>query len=172
MRGRSDKCSPVSARQYSPLRPRLWGFICFWMKKPYVPYSEKLKDPRWQKKRLKVLEYAEWKCQLCGVQHKTLHVHHSYYLNKKEPWQYPTGSFIAVCESCHDVIHKTVKQKDGPNALGRWKLIFESYYPHLLDETGKPPPLSFDKTTKELAADMSSTGKFAALKAMLERAEG
>src|SRR4051812_44568759 len=52
-------------------------------------YAERLKDPRWQKRRLKVMEYAHWRCQICGCKEKTLHCHHSYYLKGKQPWQYP-----------------------------------------------------------------------------------
>ena len=29
-------------------------------------YSEKLKDPRWQKKRLEILERDNFRCQYCG----------------------------------------------------------------------------------------------------------
>lgn len=68
-------------------------------------YSEKLTDPRWQKRRLKVLEYAHWRCQICGAKDKTLHCHHSYYTKGKEPWQYPDGAIIAVCDPCHQKIH-------------------------------------------------------------------
>lgn len=78
-----------------------------------MTYAEKLKDPRWQKKRLKVLEYAQWRCQICGSKSKTLHVHHSYYLRGKEPWQYPDGSLISVCNDCHDKIHPE-KKKSPP----------------------------------------------------------
>jgi len=28
-------------------------------------YAEKLKDPRWQKKRLERLDLAEWECEIC-----------------------------------------------------------------------------------------------------------
>lgn len=70
-----------------------------------MTYAEKLKDPRWQKKRLAVLSHARFRCQLCGARDKTLHVHHSYYARNKEPWQQPTGSMISLCESCHDRYH-------------------------------------------------------------------
>lgn len=76
-------------------------------------YSEKLKDPRWQKRRLKVLEYADWRCQLCGAKDKPLHCHHSYYARGKDPWQYPAGAIICVCETCHGRLHpnKTTRAK-------------------------------------------------------------
>lgn len=70
-----------------------------------MTYSEKLKSPLWQRKRLKIMEYAEWRCQICGVSDRTLHCHHSYYKRGKQPWQYPDGSIICICEKCHEKIH-------------------------------------------------------------------
>lgn len=79
-----------------------------------MTYADKLRDPRWQKKRLKILEYAEWRCQICGAKNRTLHVHHSYYLRGKEPWQYPDGSLIAACEQCHEKIHPEKRKAPAP----------------------------------------------------------
>jgi len=67
-------------------------------------YSEKLRDPRWQRRRLEVLNHADFRCQICGSKIKTLHVHHSYY-DDREPWEYPIGSMIAACEDCHETHH-------------------------------------------------------------------
>ena len=67
----------------------------------YNSYSEKLKDPRWQKKRLEILERDNWTCRFCGCKDKSLHVHHLFYLPKREPWEYPRGFLIALCEDCH-----------------------------------------------------------------------
>lgn len=66
-------------------------------------YSEKLLDPRWQKKRLEILQFAGWECENCGSKDKTLHVHHSYYEKGLEPWEYPDISMSALCEMCHAV---------------------------------------------------------------------
>lgn len=66
-----------------------------------MTYAEKLKDPRWQKKRLEILERDGWKCMACGEKEKTLHIHHIFYLSGKEPWEIPDGLLITFCESCH-----------------------------------------------------------------------
>jgi hypothetical protein len=58
-------------------------------------YSEKLKDPRWQKLRLEILERDEWSCQACGNAEKTLHVHHTHYVKGFEPWDY--------VDDCHEI---------------------------------------------------------------------
>jgi hypothetical protein len=71
------------------------------MKNDYKSYSEKLRDPRWQKKRLEILERDLWICQRCCDTETTLHVHHCYYNNTLEPWEYPNESLVTLCENCH-----------------------------------------------------------------------
>jgi hypothetical protein len=66
-----------------------------------MTYQEKLKDPRWQKKRLKILERDDWACQKCFDTESTLHIHHRYY-RKCEPWEYPDDALVTLCENCHE----------------------------------------------------------------------
>lgn len=66
-----------------------------------MDYIEKFKDPRWQKKRLEILERDDWKCQDCGDKDETLHIHHRIYKNGIEPWEYDNRLLITLCESCH-----------------------------------------------------------------------
>lgn len=69
---------------------------------PKLSYQETLRDPRWQKRRLKILERDDWKCVECGAGDKTLHVHHSYYDDAADgPWDYPLASLMTLCEECH-----------------------------------------------------------------------
>jgi hypothetical protein len=65
-------------------------------------YSAKLRDPRWQKMRLQVLERDEWACQACFDTSSTLHVHHLFYLPGKQPWEYDLAALVTLCESCHE----------------------------------------------------------------------
>jgi len=69
-------------------------------------YSEKLKSPFWQKKRLEVLQRAEWTCEMCGETEATLHVHHKQYIKGREPWEYESEQLSVLCEVCHDRQHK------------------------------------------------------------------
>jgi len=64
-------------------------------------YYEQLKHPRWQKKRLQILERAGFKCEDCGSGERMLHVHHSYYEKGLPPWDYPDESLHCLCENCH-----------------------------------------------------------------------
>lgn len=78
------------------------------MKKANNAYAEKLKDPRWQKKRLEILSRDEFVCQSCFSDTKTLHVHHRRYLPGKEPWDIPNDLLVTLCEICHQEETDTV----------------------------------------------------------------
>lgn len=67
-----------------------------------MEYLEKLKDPRWQQKRLKILERDNWACKNCGEKTETLVVHHLVYFSKKNPWEVHDGFLITLCETCHN----------------------------------------------------------------------
>jgi len=64
-------------------------------------YSEKLLDPRWQKKRLEILSRDQFTCMICFDSASTLHVHHRIYRPKTEPWDYPEWALVTLCASCH-----------------------------------------------------------------------
>ena len=68
-------------------------------------YSEKLRDPRWQKKRLQVLERDNFTCQFCGNTEKTLHIHHFCYPQSGNPWDSHLTSLTTLCCDCHQVEH-------------------------------------------------------------------
>lgn len=65
-----------------------------------MSYSEKLQDPRWQRKRLEVLNRENFTCQSCGDKEHTLHVHHLAY--KKNPWDVPLEDLECLCGWCHE----------------------------------------------------------------------
>lgn len=64
-------------------------------------YREKLLDPKWQRRRLEILNAANFTCRDCGASDKTLHVHHARYISDREPWDYPDGLLRCVCVDCH-----------------------------------------------------------------------
>lgn len=66
-------------------------------------YSEKLRDPRWQKKRLEILERDGWACQMCYDDTTCLHVHHKRYIKGREPWDCCDSMLVALCENCHKI---------------------------------------------------------------------
>lgn len=65
-----------------------------------IEYRKKLQDPRWQRKRLGILNRDEFTCQCCGATKKTLHVHHKRY-SEGDPWEIPDYCLVTLCEHCH-----------------------------------------------------------------------
>ena len=72
-------------------------------------YYKLLQDPKWQKKRLEILNRDEFMCQYCGDKDSTLHVHHKSYIYGNAIWDYPESNLITFCESCHDKVTETKK---------------------------------------------------------------
>ena len=75
-----------------------------------LTYAEKLRDPRWQKRRLEILERDNWSCQQCFDTESTLAVHHRKYLTNVEPWDYPDELLITLCEDCHKAEREQVAE--------------------------------------------------------------
>jgi hypothetical protein len=72
----------------------------------HMSYAELLKDPRWQRRRLEVMQLADFSCQSCGSKEKTLHVHHKRYIKGRKPWEYENSELACLCEICHESHHK------------------------------------------------------------------
>jgi hypothetical protein len=64
-------------------------------------YSEKLKDPRWQKRRLEIMQKADFSCEECGDNESSLQIHHRIYRKGKQPWEYDNEELVCLCEECH-----------------------------------------------------------------------
>jgi hypothetical protein len=73
-------------------------------------YSEKLKSPRWQRKRLEILERDSFACQNCQARDKTLHVHHKFYRKGADVWDYEDDAYMTLCEDCHSKITEQDKE--------------------------------------------------------------
>lgn len=67
----------------------------------FMTYSQKLRDPRWQKKRLEILQRDGFTCQSCNASDKELQVHHIVY-KKRDPWDYPDYLYQTLCYECHE----------------------------------------------------------------------
>ena len=75
-----------------------------------VSYRQKLLDPRWQRKRLEVLQLADFRCESCCSDENTLHVHHKFYVKGREPWEYEATDLVALCEDCHEFEHDSKRR--------------------------------------------------------------
>jgi len=91
-----------------------------------MTYSEKLKDPRWQRLRLELMEAAGWMCQECGSLTKTLEIHHIVYL-RCDPWDYPRHLYQVLCCDCHDE-----RQELTDKAVGALRLAIAKVHTQIL----------------------------------------
>lgn len=82
-------------------------------------YSEKLKSPAWQKKRLKILERDSWTCQYCQDTESTLHVHHQKYVGEN-PQDTPDEFLITCCEICHSIVESLKELMQTWNTEIKW----------------------------------------------------
>lgn len=76
-------------------------------------YSDLLKDPRWQKKRLEIMQRDKFMCQECGDTESTLNVHHLSYHPNMNPWDYDNKELQTLCNDCHSSLHddyQTIKR--------------------------------------------------------------
>jgi peptidoglycan hydrolase CwlO-like protein len=101
-------------------------------------YAEKLKDPRWQRKRLEIMARDSFACQVCQDETTTLHVHHIRYIKGREPWDYKDFYFVTLCETCHAQEESEIKeasnQKPKPQkVLSRFDELVDSA-PEYADE--------------------------------------
>ena len=70
-----------------------------------MTYSDKLKSPKWQKKRLEIMQRDGFKCKICDCESETLHVHHIDYSDNLAPWEYSNNRLITLCKGHHAMIH-------------------------------------------------------------------
>ncbi len=83
-------------------------------------YAAKRFDPRWQKKRLEIMQRDEFKCTECNDEKSTLNVHHRYYVKNRDVWDYPAFSLVTLCEGCHSTAH-TKLADDEESTMSEWE---------------------------------------------------
>lgn len=94
---------------------------------PVRDYKQKLLDPRWQRKRLEVLQRDEWRCQKCFNGESTLHVHHHYYERGNDPWDYTMEALVTLCADCHEgeTKYRPIEEQALLNAMREIGLFHE-----------------------------------------------
>jgi hypothetical protein len=87
-------------------------------------YTEKLKDPRWQKKRLQIMERDNFTCQKCESTTETLNVHHRHYRKGADPWDYEDWVFQTLCQPCHEKTSRLLQSLNEQvgAAMGDWEI--------------------------------------------------
>ena len=94
-------------------------------------YSEKLKSPKWQKKRLEILQRDKFTCVLCGDTETELHINHLKYTG--EPYDAPNEDLETLYKVCHklkhslDDLHKITKASKVKDIYGNNILVYRDY---------------------------------------------
>jgi hypothetical protein len=99
-----------------------------------MAYSDQLKDPRWQRKRLEILQRDNFTCLLCEDTRTTLAIHHLDY--NGNPWDIPDSLLKTVCFHCHEIIHlfpnleitDIYKQKSENGKCWECVVFIENFY--------------------------------------------
>lgn len=73
-----------------------------------MDYKEQIKSPKWQKRRLEIMQRDNFTCQLCGDTESMLNVHHLCYHKKRNIWEYEDWELITLCENCHKEEHSSM----------------------------------------------------------------
>lgn len=101
---RAARLAPEKAVFRPALPPRLTPGL-FGADMGKMSYSDQLKHPNWQRRRLERLEAAEWMCEHCEAKDATLHVHHKQYFKGRMAWEYSNTELAVLCERCHQEEH-------------------------------------------------------------------
>lgn len=134
-----------------------------------ITYAEKLKDTRWQKKRLEVFSKNDFRCEVCGSSDETLHAHHKEYFKGREPWEYEARQLVCICATCHKNKHdeedglklvSSFLNVDGPNNRDEVASLIAGYVGLEFDMRGQANTNQMIVTSP----DSYIIGKFASVK--------
>lgn len=122
------------------------------------PYWQLLRDPRWQKKRLEVMDAAKFTCEHCGEDGSTLNVHHKLYRKGAMPWDYEAHELQCLCEDCHSVDHALSDQLKEALALCNQEDIADvyGYAIGILIRTGRCPTETISPRTWDVACGLTA----------------
>lgn len=93
-----------------------------------MTYAQRLKDPRWQKKRLELLNKAHWTCEECKAVEPAdgLQIYHVFYMLGKLPWEHDDRIMMVLCDGCHKRRQKVEQEFFyGVACVLRWKTADE-----------------------------------------------
>ena len=99
-------------------------------------YHQLLKDGRWQRKRLEIMQRDDFKCRDCGTTND-LNVHHIRYLAGRKPWEYDDGDLITLCGECHKKWHEEIEGMRYECA--KCKHFHQQYYIYEVHRQIHPP---------------------------------
>lgn len=70
-----------------------------------MTYTDQLKHPMWQKRRLEIMELHDFECGNCGNTENMLNIHHKIYKKGHKAWEYLDEEYECLCTDCHSSAH-------------------------------------------------------------------
>lgn len=125
-------------------------------------YKEKLRDPRWLRKREEIIKEAGFRCEDCGSGRGGFEVHHCAYLPQREPWEYDSRYLMCLCPACHEKRQKAEDTIRATTALMCRKMTpasltgFLEWHVREVSLNGYTEHLNEAATTSMLAEDRVS----------------
>lgn len=83
---------------------------------PAQAYSIQLTTDEWKEKRRETLQLKGCACEVCGCK-ENLAVHHPYYIAGHFAWEYPAKDLLVLCNTCHEIIHDSVRARVLPDEV-------------------------------------------------------
>lgn len=96
-----------------------------------MTYSDQLKHPKWQRKRLEIYQRDNFTCLVCGNTERQLQVHHGVYIKGLMAWEYDNKYLHTVCDPCHKTTGKFLESiylhigETNPSLLWDLEWIFK-----------------------------------------------
>lgn len=82
-------------------------------------YIKQIKSPKWQRRRLEIMNTDNFTCQICGDKENSLNVHHLCYDRDNDIHEYKDTELMTLCEDCHQSEHDPELLNDKIHSLNR-----------------------------------------------------
>ena len=95
-----------------------------------MTYAQQLRHPKWEQRRLQVIEKAGSRCECCGnfgindgeTSEVRFEIHHGYYTPGLMAWEYPDDVLYCLCPECHKDVQESMERAQYELAKRQLKL--------------------------------------------------
>ena len=89
------------------------------------PYADLLKKKDWFIKKAQIIARDSSECRICGrtVSEVPLEVHHNFYVQGLDPWEYPDEALVTLCADCHRKWHESHDLRLAEKQGDTWYMV-------------------------------------------------
>lgn len=136
-----------------------------------MDYKEQIKSPKWQKRRLEIMEKDNFTCQLCGDTETMLNVHHLSYHRDRNIWEYEDWELMTLCENCHKDEHSSLDDLNSYVESIKSRGVTMREIIALLNAIEVDLYLGHDRVISDFVGDDSAMGRDDDIKLLADRRE-